>query len=167
MADTPHSAATPLTDELRRAFHLALYRYAVPGGELLLEIDRHSEPLRQLLLAHGAASAAAITAYNPGSQQRDEHSNLRAQQQLEGDLQALELPCFPGRHEDPADQWPAEISALALGLSCAAACRIAARYGQLAIVWSDAGGTPRLIEIASQQAAAVPGSADYLVSETR
>jgi len=148
MADNPDPAAAVLTAEQRHAFRGAHYRFKAAGGELLLAIDRSSEPLRRLLREHGQTCAAAITAYNPGGRLRDEESNRHAQQQLERELQTLALTCFPGRHEDPAGQWPAEISTLALGLPCPAACRIAARYGQLAIVCCDATGTPRLIEIA-------------------
>lgn len=152
MADSPHPAAAVLTAELRRAFRNTHYRFRTSGGELLLAIDSRSEPLRKLLREYGQTCAAAITAYNPGSHLRDADSNRRAQQQLERELQTLGLTCFPGRHEDPGAQWPAEVSTLVLGLSCPAACGIAARYRQLAIVWCDATATPRLIEVAGPAA---------------
>ncbi len=150
MTDLQNPAPTSaLTAALRRAFRSAHYRFDTPRGPLLLQIGHYSEPLRQLLHETGHACAAAITAYNPGGQPRDNDRNQGAQQQLERELLSMGLTCFPGRHEDPQGQWPVEFSALVLGLSCSMACRIAARYGQLAVVWSDAAGTPQLIEAAA------------------
>jgi hypothetical protein len=152
MPDRPDPPALLLTEALQQAFRSTQYRFGIPGGELLLAIDSPSQQLQRLLAACGRNCAAAITAYNPGGRARDEDSNRRAQQQLGVELNALGLPCFPGRHDDPGGQWPAEISTLVLVLSCAAACAIAARYGQLAIIWCAADGVPRLIETGSQQA---------------
>ena len=144
--NTHHPSDGLLTADLRRAFSLAQYRFEVPEGELLLQIDIENDALRRLLAAIAQDCAAAITAYNPGGKVQDEASNHRAQQQLDAELRSLGFSCFPGRHEDADGRWPAEFSTLAVGISCAAACRIAARYGQLAIVWSGADARPRLVE---------------------
>jgi hypothetical protein len=87
-----------------------------------------------------------LTAFNPGSVLQDASSNLHAQSGLASELRALGLDCLPGRHEDPDCRWPAEAGLLALGLDRDAANTIAARYGQLAFLWSDASAIPRLVE---------------------
>jgi Protein of unknown function (DUF3293) len=133
-------------NRLRQAYSSAHYYFETPDGELLLQVDRPSPALHLLLLAKGTASAVALTAWNPGSTLQDDAANRRAQQDLERELSALQLTCIPGRHEDPAGHWPNECSTLVLGLTHFDAQRLAARFGQLAFLWSDATGTPRLIE---------------------
>jgi Protein of unknown function (DUF3293) len=135
-----------LTDRLRLAYRAAHYRFDVPGAPLLLQVDQHSAALQQLLRDAGRSCAAALTAFNPRGELQAEHSNLHAQQQLVVELEALWCLCILGRHEDPKGQWPPEISALALGLDRPNAHALAARYGQLAFLWCDASGTPRLVE---------------------
>jgi hypothetical protein len=53
---------------------------------------------------------------------------------------------LPGRNEDPCGQWPVEESVLVLGMDLAAARDCAARYGQVAFLWTDAAATPQLIQ---------------------
>jgi hypothetical protein len=136
-----------MDESLRRAFCNTNYLFDTPDGELLLQVDRESPALCRLLATTSRSSAAAITAWNPRGQQLDELCNRRAQQELEKELSALSLHCFPGRHEDPAGLWPTEFSTLVLGLSLEEARRIAARYAQLAILWADDRGIPQLIRI--------------------
>jgi hypothetical protein len=142
-----------MDDQLRQAYSSALYHFDAPDGPLLLQVDNPSAALRRLMLANGQSCAVAITAWNPGSTLRDDDANRRAQQDLEQELSAMALTCIPGRHEDPAGQWPTEISVLVLGLPLSEAHRLAARFGQLAFLWSDHTGTPRLIETGVDPAA--------------
>ncbi len=114
-----------------------------------MQVDCCSEDLSHLLRHRGQPCAAVLTAFNPGSVLQEESSNLRAQQALAKELHALGLDCIPGRHEDPGGRWPAEAGLLALGLTRNAAREIAARYGQLAFLWSDADAIPRLVETTS------------------
>jgi hypothetical protein len=134
--------------DLRAAYRATLYRFDVPGGELLLQVDRHSPMLQHLLQRAGQPCAAVLTAFNPGSVLQTADSNRRAQAALESQLRARGLPCITGRHEDPAGRWPAERGLLIPGLGRDETHAIAARYGQLAFLWSDLGATPRLIETA-------------------
>ncbi len=142
-----------MDDRLRQAYNSAHYYFDAPDGALLLHVDCPSAALRRLLLAKGQSSAVAITAWNPGSTLRDIGGNRRAQLTLERELSALALTCIPGRHEDPAGRWPTEISVLVLGLPLSEAHRLAASFGQLAFLWSDSTGTPRLIETSVDPAA--------------
>jgi hypothetical protein len=134
------------SNELRDAYRATLYRFDAQEGELLLQVDRFSPALRQLLERWGEDCAAVLTAYNPGSVLIEERSNQLAQAALTRHLQDLGITCFGGRHQDPAGRWPDEAGILALGLDCASARDLATRHGQLAFLWSDHTATPRLVE---------------------
>ncbi len=135
-----------MDESLRQAYCNAHYHFDAPGGALLLHVDSPNDALCLLLQTVGQSSAVAITAWNPGSRPQDDATNRRAQQDLEREISALALTCIPGRHEDPAGHWPTECSTLVPGLPLSEAHRLAARFGQLAFLWSDSSGTPRLIE---------------------
>jgi hypothetical protein len=131
---------------LREAYRATLYRFDTPDGELLLQVDRYSPALQQLLQDTAQTCASVLTACNPGSVLQEEGSNLRAQAALRKALRDLGVACLPGRHVDPEGRWPDEAGILALGIDCAVAHDLAARHGQLAFLWSDHTATPRLIE---------------------
>jgi len=142
-----------MDDRLRQAYRSAHYVFDAPCGTLLLQVDRPSAELQRLLLAQGQPTAVAITACNPRSERQGDARNRRAQQELERQLSGMALPCIPGRHEDPARHWPTEYSTLVLGLPESDAHRLAAHFGQLAFLWSDTSGIPRLIETRTGPAA--------------
>lgn len=122
-------------------------RYCVEAPEPFeLAVDQCSETLLRLLRDTGAACAALLTAFNPGSAPRTATENETAQRSLQETLDSSGWRTIPACNEDPYHQWPTEVSTLALGLPLEDARRIAAQYGQLAFLWSDATGCPRLIE---------------------
>jgi hypothetical protein len=143
------SVTGKVTESQRAAFRAANYYFRSPEGELLLKVDEPNTALADLLRSEDAAGAAVITAFNPHGRRQDAAHNRAAQNQLLGDLRAAGLTLLPGRNEDPAGVWPEE-SFLVLGIGLATARLLAARYGQLAFLWTDAASaTPRLMETAT------------------
>jgi len=138
--------------EHQTAFRRTSYRVRTPGGELLLRVDHQAPALGELLHECGASGAALLTAFNPGGRRAPPLRNRQAQHRLRRELAALALPVLPGCNEDPRGLWPVEPSLLVPGLQLQAARTIAARYGQLAFLWSGCDATPRLIETATASA---------------
>ena len=116
---------------------------------MLLKVDEPNTALTDLLRSLNAAGAAVITAFNPHGRRQDDALNRAAQKQLLSDLRSAGYALLPGRNEDPAGVWPVEESFLVLGIGLPAARMLAARYGQLAFLWSAANATPRLVETAA------------------
>jgi hypothetical protein len=138
-----------MRDELEAAYRAASYRVAGPAGEFMLKVDQHSEPLANLLRGAGVGQAALLTAFNPQSEVQTAEWNRAAQARLRAELAAGGYQLVAACNGDPAGQWPVEESVLALGMDLAAARECAARYQQVAFLWMDAGGIPRLIETAT------------------
>jgi len=130
--------------DLERAFRGTEYR--VTGRPpLALRCGRASAGLRAWMRAHQAASAAMLTAWNPGALPRPAQANRRAQARLERALRDLKpLALRRGSNRDLAGRWPAEPSLWALGLSLAQARALAARFGQAAILYCGPSARPRL-----------------------
>lgn len=139
-----------MDNALRAAFRATHYRFDASDGELLLTVDAPSTDLAALLRSHGAASMAALTAFNPQGKVQLPSVNDRAQDLLRRDLAAGGFNFLPGRNEDPTGKWPVEESLLVLGISLADARALAARHDQVAFIWAEAvSATPRLIETAA------------------
>jgi hypothetical protein len=96
----------------------------------------------------GARCAALLTAFNPGGRRQAPFRNRQSQQRLQRELLRDGYVVLAGRNEDPRGRWPMEPSLLALDLPLMRARRLAARHGQLAFLWMEEDGTPRLIETA-------------------
>lgn len=135
--------------ELESAFRRTHYRVLASSSELLLRVDQHEPALATVLHANEAHCAALLTAFNPGGRRQAPFHNRRSQQRLQRELQCRGYTTIEGRNEDPRGRWPVEPSMLALGLPLVQARQLAVRYGQLAFLWMDESGTPRLIETAA------------------
>jgi hypothetical protein len=136
--------------QLESAFRRTNYRVFARDGELLLKVDEANPGLAALLHASGAACAALLTAFNPGGSRQALFRNRRSQQRLHHALQQWGYPVIQARNEDPRSLWPGEPSLLVPGLACEVARQLAADHGQIAFLWIEAGGTPRLIETAAR-----------------
>src|SRR5688572_33299607 len=100
-----------LSPELIGAYQRAEY---VVQDKFTLKIGRRSAPLDALLEAHGAASAAFVTAANPRGEKRADADNRAALAELEA---SLACPFYKGQGRDPDGNWPAEPSLLAVGIT--------------------------------------------------
>jgi putative PIN family toxin of toxin-antitoxin system len=129
----------PLTPELIQAYEQAFY--ALDAGPVL-RIGAHSAELDRLLEAHGAATAAFVTAANPRGEERANAANESAMAALRA---SLSWPWLPGEGRDPAGRWRAEPSVLLLGISRAEAEALGRRLEQNAIVFVEKGGPAELV----------------------
>lgn len=121
-------------------------RYVVDGPQgFTLRPGRASAPLRARLARVGESTACVISASNPRSVRRSAALNRAANAALRRDLLAAGARVLSGHAEDPSGKWPDEKFCLALGLSRAAALRLARRYGQNAVLWAGPKGRPRLL----------------------
>jgi hypothetical protein len=135
--------------DLESAYRATNYRVQVDDAAFVLQVDQHSASLAALLQSLHANCAALLTAFNPGSEPHDAAWNHAAQRALQAELAAAGYIWYAARNEDPAGAWPVEDSVLVPGLGVVAAHAIAARYGQVAFLWSEADATPRLVEAAA------------------
>jgi hypothetical protein len=132
--------------DLENAFRNTRYRVLDTAGDFVLQVDQPSANLQLLLVACREAGAALLTAFNPGARPRDLEANERAQRELVAELASGGFRVINARNEDPENLWPIEASVLVPGLPLASAHRLAAQHGQVAFLWSDRSGTPRLVE---------------------
>jgi hypothetical protein len=135
--------------ELESAFRRTNYR-VFADTTLLLRVDRAEPALRVLLHEADADSAALLTAFNPGGLRQPPFRNRQSGQRLGRELARAGFTAIAGRNEDPHGRWPVEPSLLVLALPWPRAHALAARYGQVAFLWIEADGTPRLIETAAR-----------------
>lgn len=135
---------TIATPEQLAAFHATHYRVQDPAGAFTLRIGEASARLRALHLAHGCASSAYLTAWNPLGRLAPAGQNAARQAALLRDLDAIGLPVLPGEGADPATGW-AEASMLVLGIERELALALGRRYEQLAILFCGADAVPALV----------------------
>lgn len=122
-------------------------RYVVldDGGPITLRIGQFSAPLLRLQQARRVAHSAWLTAWNPGSERRDEAANQAAQGLLVRQLEQRGLGWLPGRAEDPQGQWPDEPSLWVPGLDAGEARALAMGFGQYALLLIAVEAVPRLV----------------------
>jgi Protein of unknown function (DUF3293) len=144
---------------LVQAYQDAWYTVDTGRGEFTMRPGVYSPGLAALLQRHGCASAAFLTAFNPGSAPATILRNRMAQHRLVANLRASSAFIYCGVGSDPTHQWPDEPSVLALGLLQTAAIHIARHFGQLALLWSDRRARPRLIWPGERGSFPEPGQA--------
>jgi len=139
-----------LSGELLSAYQQAEYCVPLAHRELVICIGRVGQGLNELLAAHDVASAAFITAANPGSQRLTAAQNSIRHRALLADVRATSLTYIEGEGRDPQGAWPAETSLLVLGLNQSEATRLASAYQQNAFVYLQWQLAPQLIVIPPQ-----------------
>ena len=135
------------TTELEAVYRATTYRVFLPGGMCDLHLDQPSETLRDWLETAGAREFAILTAHNPGAKQLDQASNMARQSQMETELLEKGFEPYAGENEADAGDWPAEETCFITDIGLPAACEIAAKYAQNAIVHGGADGVPHLVWI--------------------
>ncbi len=130
---------------------LSIYRksdYRVQGegsNAFVMHIGEPCQPLRNLLQRSGVSTSCFISAYNPRSEPRTDEENARAQTQLAQDVRLMGLSYLEGVGEDPGGECAGEPCLLVLGISHENTVMLGNRYGQNAVLWSDAEGVPQLL----------------------
>lgn len=137
----------PLPADLLRAYLATTYAAATPIGRIELRIGRRHPRFDRWLRAHGQREWVFISACNPSSHRLADAANRARQRRLGRALHALGLHPLAGAGEpDPRTDahWSAEPSFLVPGLKLPTAARLAAHFGQLAIVCGRLGKPARL-----------------------
>ena len=127
------------------AYKATDYRAGGAPDALVMRIGQHSPELLSLYKETGSDCALFITAFNPLGQKRDDAANEAAHTRLEEQLRAVTNHLIEGEGADPAGQWPAERSYLALGIDADAARRLGRLFEQDAVVWIGKDAVPQLL----------------------
>ena len=133
-----------VTPELIAAYEKALY-VVFGRPELVIRIGERNADLDELLEAEGAATAAFITAYNPGGRVASAWKNEVANAALVESQTKAGYRCFEGEGRDPEKRWKPERSALIVGIPRADAEAVGRAFGQNTIVFIERGGAPELL----------------------
>lgn len=130
-------------DTLVAAYQAALYEVDVTAeSTLTLQIG---ETCDRLLHAHGATTAAFLTAYNPRSRKQSAEDNAAAHRALLEAVARMGKVTLPARGRDPKGEWPMEPGLFILDLTREQALALARRFGQYALVWLESGAPAALV----------------------
>jgi hypothetical protein len=129
--------------ELIDAYRETHFRVLEPVP-FVLRIGEFSQILKDLYRDKSFSSAAFLTAWNPYSNETEVVDNEKANDALKHALKDEKITFYEGAGQDPAGQWPAEPSVLALGLSREKAISIGRDFHQNAIVWIGSDALPVL-----------------------
>lgn len=118
-----------------KAYREAVYVVHLGDREIALQVNKVSSQLANLMKEWEVTTAAFLTAFNPYSQILDAEENEARQKRMLADAQPLCPRIFPGIGRDKNNQWPHELSMLALGIFLDDAQKLADQYEQNAFLW--------------------------------
>ena len=130
---------------LAAAYNATHYEVRTPDGLLLLLLDRPNPQLRAVHEQLGVRCSAFLTAWNPRSVPTPAAQNEAALAQLQQQIAALGLVCWPGSGRDPSGHWAAEESLFVPGLELTRARSLGRQFDQHAIVHAQDDAVPRLV----------------------
>lgn len=133
-----------ISRDLVQAFRETEYR-VLDEQPFTLRVDEASPELLDRYRQFRVNCSAFITACNPYSVCVDDAENQARQAELAKELSSRGLTFIDGVGQHPSNNWPGEISILALGMDLEAAKALGNRYEQNAILWAGADGVPLLI----------------------
>jgi Protein of unknown function (DUF3293) len=134
-----------IDDALLAAYRGTRFCADTDQGRVEIRVGESSPRLEALLGVSGCVTWAYITAYNPGSTRLADDQNQIRHHELEDVVRKLGHPMFPGDGIGADGTWPPERSVLVLGIEREAAIQLGRRFGQLAIVYGEAGGPAVLV----------------------
>ncbi len=135
--------------ELEAAFLATTYRVVAPEAVFDLRIGEHDPAFEAFLQQRGVACWGIVTACNPGGvltldDNAQRHAALLAR------LDGLGWRHFPASNHADSGEWPVEPGFCVLDASEQGLCRLAAEFGQAAIVFGQAGlGGGKLVWLGS------------------
>lgn len=133
------------TPALEAAYLATAYCVDLPGGGVSLRIGETSPMLIAALAACRVGEWAILCAANPGAQALPEAENAVRFGRLYDLLAGAGYECWLGVNLADSEEWPPEPSVCVPGLARSEALRLAAHFGQNAIVAGDAWGVPELV----------------------
>jgi hypothetical protein len=130
-----HSEPRTISPKLIKAYREAIYVVHLGDREIALQVNKASSQLANLMEGWEVSTAAFLTAFNPYSKTLDSQENEATQKKMWADAQPICPKIFPGIGRDNNDQWPHELSMLALGINLQDAQILADQYEQNAFLW--------------------------------
>ena len=130
--------------ELLEAYRRTKFIVDQPDGETIIRHGECNRDIDKMLSEHTIRSGTFITAYNPHSQRLSDDENHNRNLALIADIEKQGFPYFKGRGVGAKD-WPAEESLFVLGVTRDLASMLGRKYGQLAIVWVEAGRAAEIV----------------------
>jgi hypothetical protein len=132
----------------QKVYEAAEYRVQDYPHDFVIKVGQPCKSIDALCWDYSVASAIFITAYNPRSQRKEDRENQLAQVRLRQRLDELNAATvLKGLSVDPEGVWPPEPSFLALGLSTEEGRRLAADFGQNALLFIEVGQAVKLLMI--------------------
>lgn len=124
---------------------------SLPGSvgrlDLALRVGQPDVDLQTWLRCHGFACWALMTAWNPGSCSLEPQENRKRQEKLRQMLEDAGYSIFSGENQSNSVSWEPEPSFFVPGMLRAEALKMAAFWGQNAILWGELDGVPQLLWI--------------------
>lgn len=130
--------------DLEAAYLATTYRVLLPDGQCDLRPGVRLAKFGNWLANSGAVTFAVVTAHNPASRRIAPAANERLQSALRAELAAAGWVFFPAENRPDDVHWPVEESCCVIDISLSSACKLAAKYGQKAIVFGGPDGLPLL-----------------------
>jgi len=134
-----------IDERLANAYRATSYWAKSPVESFRLRIGEKHPEWDATLHTLGIAEWAMVTAYNPRSKQLLPIENRERQERLGAEIGALGFACWPGENIADDGGWPAETSALVLGIGREVAMELARRFEQHAIVVGRVGEAAELV----------------------
>jgi hypothetical protein len=132
------------TEALDAAFRATCYRVDTTDGVFDLRIGRPEPAFDDFLRRQGVSCWAVLTACNPGGIRDDDGNRLRLMH-LQERLQTLGWSFSFASNLADDKLWPAEPGFLLLQVSEQEVRSLASEFFQLAYVYGEVGGAPRLV----------------------
>jgi hypothetical protein len=136
-----------LHSDLFSAYRETCFIIDAPTREIHLRIDQRNSEADALLKEYGVKDAAFITAWNPGSITLSTEENERRQLSMEKQIDSAGFRFLRGRGKGTDPSWTPEESVFIFGLPKKTAIALSRQFGQLAIVWHEAGEVSILLSI--------------------
>ena len=141
-------------NETFEGYRSTIYR-VLRSPPVELRVDVHSQQLALLQNNLSKSSSGFITGHNPYSNVLTNEENEKWHMNLTIAVETGGWPFLEGEGIDPLGKWPSERSILVLGISLAAACKLAFEFEQNAIIWSGGNAVPRLIDTSTNCSVAI------------
>ncbi len=143
-------APSPISAELVESYTRAVYRIDASPEPIFLRVGEVSSALGRRLAAGAASSFAFLSAANPGSVALCDAENQRRHERLVERLGAADLPVIAGEsYEGTSGGWR-EASLLVVGIDRETARALAREFGQVALLFGEAGGPVELLLTAGE-----------------
>jgi hypothetical protein len=136
-----------IPQELITSFEATYFHVSQAKHNFTLRVNEYSPELDALQKDQAIKSSAYITAFNPESTPLTKEQNKARNIMLEKELQQNNYNYLEGYGEDAEGSWSSEESFLVLSINKSDAVVLGDKYGQFAIVFSEADAIPKLLFI--------------------